>query len=342
MKIAQIAPMVERVPPKKYGGTERVVHALVEELVRRGHDVTLFASGDSHTSAKLIPVFPRNLREARVKDLYGVNHITLLNIGLAYDMQDDFDVMHDHLAPISLPAANLTTTPTVMTMHGAFNAENRKLFQTLQKPHIVTISEAQSYAVPNLNHIATVHNGLVMDDYPFVEGASDDYLLFVGRISMEKGTHIAIEAAQQLDKRLIIAAKLDKQDQPYFKEYVEPALSERIVWIGEVDEAERNKLMSRALCFLHPVTWREPFGLTLIEAMASGCPVIAFNKGSIPEIIKNGETGYVVEDVEGMIEAIQNISSISRAECRAHALTNFSAKRMAERYEEVYKQVVGV
>jgi len=342
MKIAQIAPMVERVPPKKYGGTERVVHALTEELVRNGHDVTLFASGDSITSAKLESVFPRNLRDARVKDPYGVNFWTLLNFGLAYDMQDDFDIIHDHNAPISLPAANLATTPTVVTMHGAFNAENRKLFQTLSSPHIVTISEAQSYAVPNLNHAGTVYNGLAMDEYPFSESEPEDYLLFVGRISMEKGTHLAIEAAQQLDKRLIIAAKVDKQDLAYFKEYVEPALSERIVWIGEVEEEERNQLMSKALCFLHPVTWREPFGLALIEAMACGCPVVAFNKGSIPEIIKNGDTGYVVEDVEGMIEAIQNISAIDRRECRTHALTNFSAKKMAEGYEQVYKDVLGV
>lgn len=339
MKIAQVAPIIERVPPKKYGGTERVVSALTEELVKRGHEVTLFASGDSQTSAKLESVYPRSLREAKVKNLYGFNTWTLLNIGLAYDMQDEFDIIHDHMAPISLPAANLASTPTVMTMHGAFDSQNRKLFQTMSSPSIVTISQAQMYALPNINHAGTVYNGLPMDHYPF-SGEQGEYLLFVGRISMEKGVHYAIEVAQQLDVPLIIAAKLDAVDLPYFKNFIEPRLSDRIRWVGEVDEEERNKLMCGALCFLHPVTWREPFGLTLIEAMACGCPVVAFNHGSIPEIIKTGVTGYVVEDLETMIEAVENIRAIERSVCRVHALENFSAKRMADGYEEVYKKLV--
>lgn len=339
MKIAQLAPISERVPPKKYGGTERVVYALTEELVKRGHEVTLFASGDSQTSAKLESVFPRGLREAKLKDPYGVNHWSLLNIGLCYDLQNEFDIIHDHMAPISMPTANVATTSVVVTMHGAFNAENKRLFQTLRAPHIVTISESQVYPVPNINHAGTVYNGLDMENYPF-SAETDDYLLFVGRISMEKGVHIAIEAAQQLDKRLIIAAKVDKVDQNYFREYVEPRLSDRIQWIGEVNEEERNKLMSKAVAFLHPVTWREPFGLTLIEAMACGCPVVALNMGSIPEIIKTGETGFVVEDLEAMIDAIDNIKSIDRAHCREYALQNFSAKRMADGYEEVYKKIL--
>ncbi|MBX4191933.1 glycosyltransferase family 4 protein [Candidatus Parcubacteria bacterium] len=340
MKIAQIAPIVERVPPKKYGGTERVVHALTEELVKRGHEVTLFASGDSQTTAKLEPVYPRGLREARMKDLYGVNFWTLLNIGLAYELQDEFDIIHDHMSPFSLPTSNLATTPVVATMHGAFNAENRKLFQTLRNANIVTISEAQIHSAPTINHAGTVYNGLYMDHYPFGNNP-EDYLLYVGRITMEKGTHVAIEVAQQLDRKLIIAAKLDKDDQTYFREYVEPRLSDRVQWIGEVNEEERNELMSKAKCFLHPVLWREPFGLTLIEAMACGCPVVAYNQGSIPEIIKTGVTGYVVEDIEGMIDSVLAIDSISREECRRYALENFSAKRMADGYIEVYKKLLG-
>lgn len=339
MKIAQIAPIAERVPPKKYGGTERVVHALTEELVRRGHEVTLFASGDSITTAKLEAVYPRSLREAKLKDIYGLNNWTLLNLGLAYDLQDEFDVIHDHMAPLSLPIANIATTPVVMTMHGAFLPENRKLFQTLKSPNIVTISQAQMYPVPNINHAGTVYNGLPMEHYPY--GAEpDDYLLFVGRISAEKGLHHAIDVAQQMDKRLIIAAKLEKTDEAYFREYIESRLSDRIEWIGEVDEKQRNELMTKALCFLHPVTWREPFGLTLIEAMACGCPVVAFSRGSIPEVVKTGVTGYVVEDVEGMIDAVENIGAIDRAACREHALTNFSAAKMTDGYEEVYRKLV--
>jgi glycosyltransferase involved in cell wall biosynthesis len=339
MRIAQIAPIVERVPPKRYGGTERVVSALTEELVKRGHDVTLFASGDSQTSATLMSVYPRALREARLKDLYGLNYLTLLNFGMAYHLQDTFDIIHDHVMPLSLPTANLATTPVIGTMHGPFTGENRKLFQTLRTPAIVSISNAQAFPAPNIQYLGTVYNGLPLANFPFGD-VGEDYLLFVGRISIEKGVHLAIEVAQQLDMRLIIAAKLETVDVPYFKEYVEPWLSERIQWVGEVDETERNALMCKALCFLHPVTWREPFGLTLIEAMACGCPVVAMNRGSIPEIIQNGITGYVVEDVEGMISAVEGIGNISREICREHVLTNFSVEKMTDGYEEMYERVL--
>jgi glycosyltransferase involved in cell wall biosynthesis len=338
MRIAQVAPIVERVPPKRYGGTERVVSALTEELVKRGHEVTLFASGDSITAAKLEAVVPRGLREARLKDPYGFNYFTLLTIGTAYGMQDQFDIIHDHMFPLSLPTANMARTPVIGTMHGPFTVENRRLFQTLRNPGIVSISNAQAFPAPNINHLGTVYNGLALSDSPFGEVA-DDYLLFVGRISMEKGVHLAIEVAQELDKRLIIAAKVENVDRPYFKEYVEPWLSERIEWIGEVDEEKRNELMSKALCFLHPVTWREPFGLTLIEAMACGCPVVAMNRGSIPEVIQNGVTGYVVEDVEGMIAAVEGIGNIDRKACRDHALANFSVEKMADGYEAIYEKL---
>lgn len=339
MKIAQIAPLIERIPPKKYGGTERVVHALTEELVKRGHEVTLFASGDSLTSAKLVSVYHRALREAKLQDIYGTNTFVMMNIGVAYQRHQEFDIIHDHTGIISLPTANICPTPVVMTVHGAFTLENRAVFQALRNPYQVTISNAQSYAVPSLHHAGTVYNGLNMTSYPFSR-EHDGYLLYVGRISIEKGVHYAIRAAQALDLPLIIAAKLDPLDKPYFQQYIEPHLSDQITWINEVDEAERNKLMSRAKCFLHPVTWREPFGLTLIEAMACGCPVVAFNKGSIPEIIKNGETGYVVEDIEGMIDAIQAIDNIDRQACRDHALSNFSAENMASGYEAIYEKIL--
>ncbi len=339
MKIAQIAPIVERVPPKKYGGTERVVHALVEELVRRGHEVTLFASGDSETSATLHSVYPRALRDARIADVYGANSWTLLNIAMAYEMQDEFDIIHDHTIPLSLPTANIATTPVVATMHGPFSAANRRLFQTLRGPGIVSISESQIFSAPGINHVATVYNGLPMEHYPFGETAGD-YLLYVGRFSMEKGVHYAIEVAEQLDMPLIIAAKLDPGDQAYFRNYIEPRLSDRVRWVGEVDEEERNKLMAGAKCFLHPVTWREPFGLTLIEAMACGCPVVAFNRGSIPEIVQTGVTGFVVEDTDSMIDAVSAIGDISRAACREHALSKFNVKNMADAYEAVYQKMV--
>jgi len=339
MKIAQIAPIAERVPPKRYGGTERVVHALTEELVRRGHDVTLFASGDSVTSAKLESVYPKGLREAKLKDVYGTNIWTLLNIGRAYARQSEFDIIHDHSGHLSLPTANIAQTPVLMTVHGPFTLEVRKAFRDLRNPYLATISNAQSHPAPDLHFAGNVYNGLPMKQYPFSD-KNDGYLLFVGRICLEKGTHFAVEVAQMLDLPLIIAAKLEPIDRPYFKEYVEPFLSEQIRWIGEVDEAERNKLMSRALCFLHPVTWAEPFGLTLIEAMACGCPVVAFGKGSIPELVRNKRTGFVVRDIEEMVEAVQNIGSIDRKRCRRYALHHFSAEKMATGYEELYRKII--
>lgn len=339
MKIAQIAPIAERVPPKRYGGTERMVHALTDELVHRGHEVTLFASGDSDTRARLESVYPRALREAKLPDVYGSNHLTMLHLGQAYELQDDFDVIHDHLAPLSMPTANLASTPVVVTMHGPFNTENRKLFELLRTPHVVTVSQAQLYPLPNINHAGTVHHGLPLEKSPF-SAEHDGYLLYVGRISIEKGVHYALDVAQVLDLPLILAAKVEGADRAYFAEYIEPRLGSRIRWVGEVDEEERNTLMSRAMAFLHPVVFREPFGLTLIEAMATGCPVIAFNRGSIPEIVKTGETGFVVEDVEGMVDALSNIGAIDRARCRQHALDNFSARKMADGYERIYRRLI--
>lgn len=339
MRIAQIAPLAERIPPKKYGGTERVVYTLTEELVKRGHDVTLFASGNSITSAKLVSVYPRGLREAKAMESHGFMY-SMLNMGLAYDRQDDFDIIHDHNSHFTLPTANIAQTPTVITLHGPFDHINKPYFKALAKhTNLVAISKAQANSAPELHIPNVVHNGLYMEDYPF--GKKDEgYLLFVGRISQEKGVHFAIEVAQLLDIPLLLAAKLEAGDMSYFHEKVGPKLSDRIKWIGEVDELERNKLMSKALCMLHPTNWAEPFGLTLIEAMACGCPVVAFDKGSIPEIINHGKTGYVVSDIDGMIDAIQNIKNIQRIDCRTHTLSKFSGEVMADGYETVYRQVV--
>lgn len=342
LKIAQVSPVIERVPPKKYGGTERVVYTLTEELIKRGHKVTLFASGDSITSAKLYSVYPRALREAKIGNLYGNNELTLLNIEAAFNRQNQFDIIHDHNAPTSLPTANLSKTPVVSTIHGPLTSTNKRLFEESKNVHFVTISKAQKIPSANFKVAKTIYHGISdVASYPFGE-ESGDYLLFVGRLSMEKGVHHAIEVAQYLNIPLILAAKLDSIDLTYFNEYVEPKLSDHsIKWVGEVDETERNELMSKALCFLHPVTWREPFGLTLVEAMACGCPVVGFNKGSIPEIIENGKNGYLVEDVEQMIHAVEKIKKIDRNYCRKYALGNFNAQKMADKYETLYYKILG-
>ena len=339
MRIAQIAPLAVRVPPKTYGGTERIVSALTEELVARGHDVTLFASGDSVTKAKLRSVYPVGLREAGFEDRYGLNPWTLLHIGTAYDLQHDFDIIHDHTAPLSMPTAHLATTPVVATMHTRFTDEKLPLFQRLTRPHIVTLSQNHAQSAIAINHAGTVYNGLAIEQYPFSD-TPEPYLLYVGSISMNKGTHFAAEAAEKLGMRLVIAAKLESADKEYFNTLVKPHLSDQIQWIGEVNEKERNGLMSKAFCFLHTITWREPFGLTMIEAMACGSPVIAFDQGSSAEIVRHGETGFVVKDVAGIVSAMADIPRIDRGHCREYALTNFNVKKMTDAYEALYKKII--
>lgn len=345
MRIGMVASLPESVPPKKYGGTERVIYHLTEGLIARGHDVTLFASGDSRTSARLVSVVEKSLRRLKTKDLYGFNTPTMMNIGAAYAMQDRFDIIHDHNPHISLPTANIARVPVVVTWHGPFDEQVTPLFQLLNKPYVVSISDAQGKPAPGVNFLGTVYNGLPMENYPFSD-QPEDYLLYVGRIDAEKGTHIAIDVAVQLGKKLIIAAKADVDVQhirQYFEREVEPRLQAHknlVTWIGEVDETERNELMAKALCLLHPVTWPEPFGLTVIEAMGCGCPVVAFRRGSMPELISSGRTGFLVDDFDEMLEAVRRIGSISREECRRHSLRNFSADRMVEGYINAYETAI--
>ncbi|OGE42475.1 hypothetical protein A3B45_01580 [Candidatus Daviesbacteria bacterium RIFCSPLOWO2_01_FULL_39_12] len=345
LKIAQLANIAERVPPHKYGGTERVVYALTEELVKRGHKVTLFASGDSITSARLISIYPKALRYAKVLDnVYGANILSLLNIGYAYQEQDQFDIIHDHNSYLSLPTANLSKTPVVMTMHGYFGVNEKRIFENLKNPFLVSVSKAQAASAPKLSFMGNVYHGLEMKHFPFSKKRGK-YLLFTGRISMEKGVHFAIEVALYLDIPLIIAAKLDSavdaaHDVSYFKQFVEPKLSNQIKWVGEVSEVERNKLMSGALCSLHPIIWPEPFGLTMIESMACGTPVVAFNLGSTIEVIEDAKSGYIVEDVSSMIEAVANIQKIDRQYCREYVLNRFSVENMVDGYEAIYNKVL--
>lgn len=344
LRIAQIASVAVKVPPKKYGGTERVINALTEGLVKRGHDVTLFATGDSHTSARLVSIYPKSLVEAKIENAFGANILSLLNIGYAYERQEEFDIIHDHSQYLSLPTANLSTKPVVMTLHGQIGIEEKRIYENLRKPYLVTISKAQRKPAPSLNYAANIHHGLDMKDYPFSK-KGDNYLLYVGRISYEKGLHHAIEVARYLNMKLIIAAKLNSiKDSPldvqYFHEFVEPKLSEQIKWIGEVDEKQRNQLMSKALCLLHPVIWPEPFGLTMIEAMACGCPVIAFDFGSISEVIENGKTGFVVESIPQMVYAVYSLNKIDRTYTRNYALKKFNADRMTDEYEKLYHEII--
>lgn len=350
MRIAQIAPIIESLPPEKYGGTERVISALTEELIKRGHEVTLFASGDSQTSAKLFSVYHSSLRKANVENIYGHNIWSLLNVGIAYQMQGQFDIIHDHNSqnnPVSLPLANIAKIPVVMTLHGPLTNGYSKAFEFYTHPYLVSISQTQISPAPNLNYIGNVYHGLAMEHYPFSE-KNDGYLLFVGRIHVshgieEKGLHHAIDIAEQSGMPLLIAAKLDTslpENVSYFQTRIKPRLSERIQWIGEVSETQRNQLMSRAYCLLHTINFAEPFGLTLIEAMACGCPVIAFDKGSIPEIIEHDKVGFVVSGTEEALDAIDRVPTIDRYYCRRYSLNRFSVKRMVDEYEVIYQAIL--
>lgn len=341
MRIAQIAPIIERVPPKKYGGSERVIYHLTEELVKKGHQVTLFASGDSVTSANLVSVYPTSLREAKIASTAnGADGWSLLNIGLAYKMQKQFDIIHDHSHIVGLPTANLASTPVVVTLHDPIFDSYKPILETFTNPYVVTISQAQAEPAPGMNHIGTVHHGMKMDHYPYAD-SHKGYLLWVGNFRPEKGADRAIAIAKRTNLPLIMAGKLDKSWQmEYFTSFIKPHLSNKIRFIGEVNEEERNKLMSHAMAFLHPISWREPFGLTLIESMACGTPVIAFNQGSSPEIIKHGQTGYVVNSISEAVLAVKRIGNISREACRQYVLKTFNAERMADDYETIYLKIL--
>jgi glycosyltransferase involved in cell wall biosynthesis len=254
-------------------------------------------------------------------------------------MQEEFDIIHDHTMPLSLPVANIARVPVVGTNHGGVTEATRDLFVQLSRPYIVSISRSQVETLPDVNHAGVVYNGLPLAHYPFAKDHKG-YLLFVGRICEEKGTHYAIQVARELGMPLIIAGKVDAVDEVYFRELVKPHLTGTIEWVGEVDERARNKLMCEAECMLQPVTWMEPFGLVLIEAAACGCPVIAFDRGSIPEVVVDGATGFVVKTIAQMKKAVTRVASIDREVCRTHALTNFSDVRMADGYERVYERIL--
>ncbi len=340
MRIAQIAPLWERVPPPAYGGTELVVSLLTEELVRQGHEVTLFASGDSITQAALESVHPRALRlDDSVKE-YGIYE--MLQLSQVYQRADEFDIIHSHMGCSALPYAPLVKTPTVHTLHGIFTPDNEKMFVHARKQPFISISNAQREARLGLNYAATVYNGVDASTYTFYPKPSDPpYLAFLGRISPEKGPHHAIEIAKRSGWHLKIAGKIDRVDAEYYENQIKPHIDgEQIEYLGEANHVQKNILMGNAFATLFPITWREPFGLVMIESMASGTPVIAMSMGSTPEIIAHGKTGFLCNSVDECVQAIEAVSNLSRQDCRQHVETNFSAKRMADGYLAVYQQIM--
>ncbi len=336
MHIAQIAPLVEAVPPKFYGGTERVIHWLTEELVALGHDVTLFASGDSVTSARLEAVWPRALRlDGSVRDPNAL-HMTMLE--QVRQQANEFDLLHFHLDYYPFSLFCRQPVPFVTTLHGRLDLpEHKPVFATFSTQPVISISDSQRRPVPHANWIRTIYHGLPRELLMPV-AAKPHYFAFLGRIAPEKGVNRAISIARRCGVPLRIAAKIDKMDREYFNEKIRPQLDGgNVEYIGEITDHEKSEFLSGAVALLDPIDWPEPFGIVMIEAMACGTPVIAFNRGSIPEVIDEGLTGFIVEDEEGAIGAFNRLSLLSREKVRYRFEQRFTARRMALEYLSAYR-----
>jgi glycosyltransferase involved in cell wall biosynthesis len=339
MKIAQVAPLYESVPPSEYGGTERVVSYLTEALTEMGHEVTLFATGDSVTSGHLVSVVPRGLRlDPRNPDPL-IWHTVMMDMALK--AAASFDVIHFHTDVLQLPLVAHCKTPCLSTAHGRLDLPDLKpLFRRFPDHPMVSISESQRAPLPWLNWRATVNHGLPIGLYsPRLQ--PKDYFVFVGRISPEKRTDRAIDIAKACGTPLSIAAKVDPVDRAYFESTIEPLLDDPLVsYVGEIGDDAKNDLIGNARALLMPIDWPEPFGLVMIEAMACGTPVIAYRNGSVPEIIKDGITGFIVENQEQAIAAATNIGRIDRRRCRQLFEERFAARVMATRYLDVYQELL--
>ena len=337
MKIAQIAPLWERVPPFRYGGIELIVSLLTDELVRRGHEVTLFASGDSITTAKLVSFHEQALRlDPSIKEPGLYEQMMLTEV---YTNAHHFDIIHSHVGCAALPYTSFVKTPTVHTMHGIFTSDNEKMFRRFAWQPYISISEAQREPRLGLNYIRTVYNGIDTSVYPFhSEPTQPAYLAFVGRISPEKGPIEAIKIARASGLPLKMAGKVDAVDREYFREQVEPLIDgDQIQYLGEVSQEEKVQLLGGATATLFPITWREPFGLVMIESMATGTPVIGMGLGAVPEVIAHEKTGFVCYSLEKMIEAVPLVTKLDRQTCRGYVLNHFSVEAMTNEYEKVFQ-----
>jgi glycosyltransferase involved in cell wall biosynthesis len=338
MHIAQIAPLTEAVPPKLYGGTERVVSWLTEELIALGHEVTLFASGDSVTSARLEANWPRALRlDGSVRD---PNALHMMMLERVYQRAATFDMLHFHLDYYPFSLFSRQPTPFVTTLHGRLDLpEHQPVFDTFSHIPVISISNAQRRPLQQANWVRTVHHGLP-ENLLRPKPVEPSYFAFLGRIAPEKGVDRAIRIAQHCGRPLKVAAKVDNVDREYFEEKILPMMkSAHVDYVGEINDAGKSEFLSGALALLVPIDWPEPFGLVMIEAMACGTPVIAFNRGSAPEVIEDGLTGFVVEDVNGAIGAVDRLSHLSRPAIRRRFEQRFTARRMAQDYLAVYRSM---
>jgi glycosyltransferase involved in cell wall biosynthesis len=339
MKIAQVAPLYESVPPHYYGGTERVISYLTEELIQQGHEVTLFASGDSVTNAQLIAPCERSLRlDPQCVDTLAHHCLMLEQI---FSDPARFDLIHFHIDYLHFPLSRRHRTPHVTTLHGRLDLPDLvPLYREFREMPVVSISNAQREPLPWVNWQATVYHGLPTDLYTFRE-APGHYLAFLGRIAPEKGVDRAIAIARHSGMKLKIAAKVDAADQEYFKAVVEPLLKDPLVeYVGEVADRQKAAFLGNAYALLLPIDWPEPFGLVMIEALACGTPVIAYRRGSVPEVLEDGVTGFMVQGLEEAVRTVEQIPTLSRSWCRQVFEERFSASRMADDYLTIYQRLV--
>jgi glycosyltransferase involved in cell wall biosynthesis len=339
MHIAQIAPLTEAIPPKLYGGTERVVSWLTEELIALGHEVTLFASGDSLTSARLEAVWPRALRlDGAVRD---PNALHMLMLEQVYQRASEFDFLHFHLDYYPFSLFCRQATPFVTTLHGRLDLpEHQPVFDTFSSVPVVSISNAQRRPLPQAHWVRTVHHGLP-ERLLVPKPVKPSYFAFLGRIAPEKGVDRAIRIARHCGMPLKIAAKVDNADREYYDERIGPQIkaAPNVEYIGEISDKDKAEFLSGAMVLLVPIDWPEPFGLVMIEAMACGTPVIAFNRGSVPEVVDEGVTGFIVEDETGAIGAVDRLGHLSREKIRRQFENRFTARRMAQDYLSVYRSL---
>ena len=344
MRILQLAPVWETVPPPAYGGTESVISVLTEELVRRGHDVLLCASGDSQTSARLFSVVPESLRRAGLTD--SALQFAIVHVAQSLGLADEYDIVHNHSGPpseLAMAHCHMLKVPMLTTMHNLLTEETGNIWRHYSGWYNA-ISETQVATLPSLPRArfgGVVHNAIDVESFPF-EAQKSDYALFMGRIGPEKAPHLAIEASLQAGIRIVVAGKISTPDEEdYFNQQVAPLLErEHVSYYGEANAAQKRELFAGARALLMPLQWEEPFGLVMAEAMACGTPVIAFDRGAAGELVLPGETGFLVQDVEEMADALRHAGELDPYRCRSHVEEHFAPGAMTDRYLEVYQQML--
>lgn len=359
MKIAHIAPPWITIPPKTYGGTETVLYNLVEEQVAQGHDVTLFAAGDATTSAKLVSFFPHSLLEAGVPWQGHLKAYYHLHKAVEYIKDHDFDIVHTHLSSSAdmylFPLMSHLAVPHVMTLHSHFpfdrvqswtgDADDYYMKDWASKVPMVLISnQARANTTLPLNIVGVVHHGLPLQQFKATTRQPENYLAWLGRFVPEKGAHLAVEAAQRAGVPIVLAGTIDKHVEEsvnYFEQKIKPLIDNcQVKYVGPVNMQQKIDLLSHARGMLNPIQWEEPFGMVMIEAMAVGCPVIAFNRGAAPEIVSHGSSGFLVQNIDEMVHSIAHLAELNRTNVSAHVEQNFTARVMAQKYVRVYKQVI--